>query len=124
MRAGPRSHFAIPHSAFRIPHSAFGLSGRPLRARALAVVRHIARRTGGALPVIGVGGIFSAEDAYAMIQAGASLVQVYTGFVYEGPALVRGINRGLLRLMARDGVRRLAEVRGQAFERERVAAWR
>jgi dihydroorotate dehydrogenase len=76
------------------------------------------------LPVIGVGGIFSAEDAYAMIQAGASLVQVYTGFVYEGPALVRRINRGLLRLMARDGVRRLAEVRGQAFERERVAAWR
>jgi dihydroorotate dehydrogenase len=124
MRNGEMAARPGPHSAFRIPHSAFGLSGRPLRARALAVVRHIARRTGGALPVIGVGGIFSAEDAYAMIQAGASLVQVYTGFVYEGPALVRRINRGLLRLMARDGVRRLAEVRGQAFERERVAAWR
>ncbi len=124
MRNGAGAVRPAPDSALRIPHSAFGLSGRPLRARALAVVQHIRRRTGGALPIIGVGGIFSAEDAYAMIQAGASLVQVYTGFVYEGPAIVRRINRGLVRLMARDGVRRLAEVRGRAIENERVAAWR
>ena len=72
-----------------------GLSGRPLRARSTEVIRHIHRQTKGALPIIGVGGIFSAEDAWEKICAGASLVQIYSGLVYEGPALVREVVRGL-----------------------------
>jgi dihydroorotate dehydrogenase len=70
-----------------------GLSGRPLTARALDVVTFVAKETGGDLPIIGVGGIGSADDALRMLDAGASLVQLYTGFIYRGPALVREINR-------------------------------
>jgi dihydroorotate dehydrogenase len=70
-----------------------GLSGRPLSAKALAVVRFVARETGGAVPIIGVGGIVSPDDAQRMFDAGASLVQVYTGLLYRGPQLVRQINR-------------------------------
>ena len=72
-----------------------GLSGRPLRARSTEIIRHIHRQTRGALPIIGVGGIFNADDAWEKIQAGASLVQVYSGMVYEGPALAGDIVRGL-----------------------------
>jgi dihydroorotate dehydrogenase len=72
-----------------------GLSGRPLGARAREVVRFVARETGGRLPVIGVGGIGSPEEALRMFDAGASLVQLYTGLVYHGPGLVRRINRML-----------------------------
>jgi len=68
------------------------------------VVRRAFRRAAGRLAVVGVGGIFTAEDAYAKIRAGASLVQVYTGFVYEGPALAARLARGLARLLARDGL--------------------
>lgn len=70
-----------------------GLSGRPLTARARDVVAFVHRETGGALPVIGVGGILDPDDAAAMFDAGASLVQLYTGFVYRGPGLVRAIAR-------------------------------
>ncbi|GIF49497.1 dihydroorotate oxidase A [Asanoa ferruginea] len=68
-----------------------GLSGAPLTRRAREVVRFVHNETGGRLPVIGVGGIMSADDASRMFDAGASLVQVYTGFIYHGPALVRQI---------------------------------
>ena len=68
-----------------------GLSGRPLSARALEVVTFVAKES--TLPIIGVGGIHSPDDALRMLDAGASLVQVYTGFIYQGPALVRAINR-------------------------------
>ncbi|MDG4824462.1 quinone-dependent dihydroorotate dehydrogenase [Asanoa sp. WMMD1127] len=68
-----------------------GLSGRPLTGRARDVVRFVHDETGGRLPVIGVGGVMSADDAARMFDAGASLVQVYTGFIYHGPALVRRI---------------------------------
>jgi len=81
-----------------------GLSGAPLRDPSTAVVRRAFRRAAGRLAVVGVGGIFTAEDAYAKIRAGASLVQVYTGFVYEGPALAARLARGLARLLARDGL--------------------
>jgi dihydroorotate dehydrogenase len=91
--------------------AAGGLSGRPLFPRAIEVVRRIGAATEGRLPIIGVGGIFSPADAYAMLKAGAALVQVYTGLIYEGPAIAARINRGLLRLMARDGVRALSELR-------------
>lgn len=75
-----------------------GLSGQPLRARALEVVRFLRRETDGRLPIIGVGGIGSADDALRMLDAGASLLQIYTGLVYRGPGLVREINEALRNL--------------------------
>jgi len=74
-----------------------GLSGRPLRERATEVIRYIHRRSAGGLPIIGAGGIHSAADAQEKLAAGASLVQLYTGFIYEGPGLVKQINRSLVR---------------------------
>ncbi|MGB3442804.1 MAG: quinone-dependent dihydroorotate dehydrogenase [Actinophytocola sp.] len=69
-----------------------GMSGRPLTARALEVVTFVAKETNGGLPIIGVGGIHTADDALRMLDAGAALVQLYTGFIYHGPGLVRQIN--------------------------------
>ncbi|MBI4526396.1 MAG: quinone-dependent dihydroorotate dehydrogenase [Deltaproteobacteria bacterium] len=89
-----------------------GLSGKPLRDKATSFIRHIYRESRGRLPIVGVGGIFTAEDAYDKIKAGATAVQIYTGFIYEGPAAVKRINRGLLRLMERDGFKRISEVVG------------
>jgi dihydroorotate dehydrogenase len=73
-----------------------GLSGAPLRARSTAVIRYISRMTNGKLPIVGVGGIASAEDALEKLNAGARLVQVYTGLIYKGPSLVHQINASLL----------------------------
>ncbi len=73
-----------------------GLSGRPLRERSTAILRFITERT--SLPVIAVGGIFSADDALEKLDAGAALIQLYTGFIYRGPALIAEINRALLKL--------------------------
>lgn len=78
-----------------------GLSGRPIKSRSTDVVRFIAERTDA--PIIGVGGVFTAEDAYRKIRAGASLVQLYTGLVYRGPSIAREINEGLLAMLERDG---------------------
>jgi dihydroorotate dehydrogenase len=89
-----------------------GLSGHPLRARSTEVIRHIYRRTGGALPIIGVGGIFNADDAWEKITAGASLVQIYTGLVYEGPALVKQIVRGLQQRLRSNGFTSLQQAVG------------
>ena len=89
-----------------------GLSGAPLRARATECIRHISRQTHGRLPIIGVGGIFTAANAYEKVRAGASLVEVWTGMIYEGPAIVRNINLGLLRLLERDGFSNIAEAVG------------
>ena len=79
----------------RIYSETGGLSGRPLRSRSTEVIRHLHRQTRGALPIIGVGGIFNAADAWEKITAGASLVQLYTGLVYEGPGVVKEIVSGL-----------------------------
>lgn len=73
-----------------------GLSGRPLKDRSNEVIRYLRKKAGPDLPIIGVGGIHSAEDALEKLNAGADLIQVYTGFVYEGPALVNKINRRIL----------------------------
>jgi len=81
-----------------------GLSGTPLQSRSTRLIRHVYRKTGGASPIIGVGGIACAADAYAKIRAGASLVQVYTGLVYEGPGLIRAINRGLVKQLETDRI--------------------
>lgn len=89
-----------------------GLSGAPLRDRANAVCRRIYRRAGRRVPIIGVGGIFTAEDAWQRIRSGASLVQVYTALIYEGPGLVARINRGLLRLIEREGLSRVSDAIG------------
>ncbi len=70
-----------------------GLSGRPLKHRATEVIRYLSDKTDGQLPIIGVGGIASAEDALEKLDAGASLVQIYTGLIYSGPQLVRQINK-------------------------------
>ncbi len=73
-----------------------GLSGLPLRERSTEVVRHLARASEGRFPIVGVGGILSARDALEKLEAGASLVQLYTGFIYRGPALIREIHEALL----------------------------
>lgn len=80
-----------------------GLSGAPLCERALACTRRIHRFTEGRIPIVGVGGIHTAEQAYQRIRAGASLIQVYTGLVYEGPGLVANLQKGLASLLRRDG---------------------
>ncbi|WP_445381648.1 quinone-dependent dihydroorotate dehydrogenase [Robiginitalea sp. IMCC43444] len=77
-----------------------GLSGKPLRERSTEVIRFLVEKSNNAFPVIGVGGIHSPEDALEKLQAGASLVQLWTGFVYEGPGLVKRINRRLLETTA------------------------
>jgi len=73
-----------------------GLSGKPVRQRSTDVIRYLHTKSNGAFPIIGVGGIHSAADALEKLDAGASLVQLYTGFIYEGPALIREINKALL----------------------------
>ena len=79
------------------PHAeeAGGLSGRPLGAKSTAVIRTLAKELAGALPIIGVGGIMSGADAREKIAAGAALVQIYTGLIYKGPALVAEIAEAL-----------------------------
>jgi dihydroorotate dehydrogenase len=73
-----------------------GLSGKPLAKRATEVIRFLSEKSNRSFPIIGVGGIHSAEDAIEKLEAGASLVQLYTGFIYEGPALVKAINKAIL----------------------------
>ncbi|GAA5513321.1 Dihydroorotate dehydrogenase (quinone) [Deinococcus carri] len=89
-----------------------GLSGRPLTRRSTDLVRDAYRLTRGRVPIVGVGGIFTAGDAYAKIRAGAALTEVYTALIYEGPGLPARLNRGLAGLLARDGFRNVAEAVG------------
>lgn len=81
-----------------------GLSGAPLRKLSTQIIANLYRQCSGSMKIIGVGGIFSAEDAWEKICAGASLVQIYTGFIYHGPRIARDINRGLLEIMEREGL--------------------
>jgi dihydroorotate dehydrogenase len=74
-----------------------GLSGKPLRQRATEVIQHLRKGLGNNYPIIAVGGIMSKDDALEKIEAGASLVQVYTGFIYEGPGLIKRINKAIAR---------------------------
>lgn len=73
-----------------------GLSGKPVRERSTDVIRYLSQKSNGSFPIIGVGGIHRAKDALEKIEAGASLVQIYTGFIYEGPGLIKQINQALL----------------------------
>ncbi len=75
-----------------------GLSGKPILKRSNEVIRYISEKSKGSIPIIGVGGIHSAQDAIDKINAGADLVQIYTGFIYEGPSLIKSINKALVNL--------------------------
>jgi len=89
-----------------------GLSGRPITALVTSFIAHIHKSTRGRLPIIGVGGIFDARDAYEKIKAGANALQIYTGWIYEGPGAVKRINKGLLQLIERDGLNDISEAVG------------
>ena len=73
-----------------------GLSGKPLKQRSTEIIRYISEKSNGTIPIIGVGGIMSVQDAIDKLEAGASLIQVYTGFIYEGPGFVKQINKALI----------------------------
>ena len=89
-----------------------GLSGRPLRQRSTEVIRHLHRQSRGAWPIIGVGGIFDAADAWEKITAGASLVQIYTSMVYRGPGVVKEIVTGLQERLRQEDFQRLEQAVG------------
>ncbi len=108
------SNTTISRPPLHSPHAGEGggLSGAPLRDLALQRLRDFRVATGGAIPLIGVGGIANAQDAWARIRAGAALVQVYSAMVYEGHGIARAIARGLTQLMVRDGFATIAEAVG------------
>ncbi len=108
------SNTTITRPRLRSRHvgEAGGLSGAPLRDLALARLRDFRHATGGELPLVGVGGIATAQDAWARIRAGASLVQLYSAMVYEGPGIARRIVRGLEGFMRQEGFATLAEAVG------------
>ncbi|MGH1392913.1 MAG: quinone-dependent dihydroorotate dehydrogenase [Trichormus sp.] len=95
-----------------------GISGAPLRDRSTEVIRFIWQQTQGQIPIIGVGGIFSPDDAWAKITAGASLIQVYTGWIYEGPMMVRRILQGLLTKLEQNGLNSISEAVGLDCDRQ------
>jgi dihydroorotate dehydrogenase len=96
----------------KVYSEAGGLSGKPLAARSTEVIRHIYRQTRGKLPIIGVGGIFTAEDAWEKLAAGASLLQIYTGLVYRGRSLIKEIVAGLAARLERAGLKTLSDAVG------------
>ncbi|QHT61997.1 quinone-dependent dihydroorotate dehydrogenase [Paenibacillus lycopersici] len=104
----------IGREGLRHPNAkeAGGLSGKPVRDRSTAVVRDVYRLTGGRLPIIGSGGIFTASDAYDKIRAGASLVEIYTALIYKGPELLRELTEGLKALLRKDGFASITEAIG------------
>ena len=99
-----------------IAQEAGGISGAPLRQRSTEVIRFIWQQTQGKLPIVGVGGVFTPEDAWGKITAGASLVQVYTGWVYEGPGMVRRILAGLAQRLEERGLESIDQAVGLGEE--------
>lgn len=104
-----------------VTEEAGGISGAPLRQRSTEVIRFIWQQTQGQLPVIGVGGIFTAEDAWEKITAGASLLQVYTGWIYEGPWMVQRLLKGLLAKLEAHGFESLAAAIGSDHENKNAS---
>jgi dihydroorotate dehydrogenase len=100
-----------------VQEEAGGISGAPLSDRSTEIIRFIATQTQGKMPIIGVGGIFSPEDAWEKITAGASLIQVYTGWIYEGPFMVRRILQGLLSKLEENGLNSISEAVGLQVKR-------
>jgi len=99
-----------------------GLSGAPLRSRSTQMIANLYRLAAGSMVVIGVGGIFTAQDAWEKICAGASLVQLYTGFIYQGPSIAREINDGLAEILKREGFHALDEAVGSRARELAVAS--
>jgi dihydroorotate dehydrogenase len=97
-----------------IADEAGGISGKPVRSRSTEVIRLIYRHTKGKLPIVGVGGIFTAADAWEKITAGASLVQVYTGWIYEGPGMAKRVMAGLIDRLDTAGFSNISEAVGTA----------
>ncbi|PSB03340.1 quinone-dependent dihydroorotate dehydrogenase [Merismopedia glauca] len=97
-----------------ITEEAGGISGAPLRDRSTAVIRYIWQQSQGKIPIIGVGGVFTADDAWEKITAGASLIQVYTGWIYSGPAMVKEILGGLLQKLDDAGLASISDAVGKA----------
>lgn len=95
-----------------VTEEAGGLSGAPLRERSTEIIRFIHQQTQGQMPIIGTGGIFTAEDAWEKITAGASLLEIYTGLIYEGPWMVRRILEGLLQKLEENGLGSIGEAVG------------
>jgi dihydroorotate dehydrogenase len=102
----------LPQTGRPLCEEAGGISGAPVRDRSTAIIRSIWQQTGGQLPIIGVGGIFTAEDAWEKIAAGASLVQVYTGWTYEGPWMIRRILAGLEQKLTQHGLTHISQAVG------------
>lgn len=102
----------LPETGNSIKDEAGGISGLPVKQRSTEVIRFIYRETEGKLPIIGVGGIFNADDAWEKIAAGASLLQVYTGWIYEGPWMVRQVLSGLLAKLNEKGLNNINEAIG------------
>jgi dihydroorotate dehydrogenase len=118
------SNTTVDRAAGLVSHSARetgGLSGRPLFAASTALLADMYRLTQGRLPLIGVGGVASASDAYTKIRAGACLVQLYTALVFAGPRLVSQIKKGLADLLRADGFASIAEAVGTAHDRMAAA---
>ncbi|MBD2774526.1 quinone-dependent dihydroorotate dehydrogenase [Iningainema tapete] len=103
----------LPQTGKSVKEEAGGISGEPLRDRSTEVIRFIWQKTQGQMPIIGVGGIFTPRDAWEKITAGASLIQVYTGWIYEGPLMVRRILEGLLVLLKQNGLSSISEAVGK-----------
>lgn len=99
-----------------LSEEAGGISGKPVRERSTEIIRYIWQQSQGEIPIIGVGGIFTAEDAWDKITAGASLVQIYTGWVYQGPGMIRRILQGLLLKLEQNGLNSISEAVGLAVK--------
>ncbi len=102
----------LPETGRSIKDEAGGISGLPVKQRSTEVIRFIYQETNGKLPIIGVGGIFNADDAWSKIIAGASILQVYTGWVYEGPWMVNNVLSGLLAKLDEQGLDSISEAVG------------
>ncbi len=105
-----RHHLSIARGS--LASEAGGLSGAPLKAPANTICRRLFLHVGRRVPIVGVGGIFTAEDAYERIRSGATLVQLYTALIYEGPGVVARIVDGLAERLARDGFSSASEAIG------------
>ncbi|MCT7989657.1 quinone-dependent dihydroorotate dehydrogenase [Laspinema olomoucense] len=100
-----------------VTEEAGGLSGAPLRGRSTEIIRYIHQQTQGQMPIIGTGGIFTAEDAWEKITAGACLLEIYTGLIYEGPWMVRRILAGLVQKLEENGLGNISEAVGRSLSK-------
>jgi len=102
----------VNYDLIQTPIKKGGISGKPLAKRSYEVLRLVANEVFGKVPIISVGGIDSAEEAYKRIKAGASLLQIYTAIIYKGPGIIKEINEGLIKLLKEDGYSHISEAVG------------